>query len=202
MWTSFSSNSNRREREALAEFFSDPSRWGDCRLEKENVKYPDFKHKKKMRQAVWVGDGRPAPWVAAEPLAMAARNGTTVVLLQQQLDIFAWNRKLARFFKAGQHQKAMELYQQLLQQQKGNMTPDRLTFVPVLNFRCSMHVLVYELLKKAGVLMSRSCNVVVARLMCLWGIAWLTYLPNVAAWKMLRECLTRCHPGMWSLGPP
>ncbi|KAH9552878.1 hypothetical protein CY35_09G089700 [Sphagnum magellanicum] len=49
---------------------------------------------------------------------MAPRNGTTVVLLQQQLDIFAWNRKLARFFKAGQHQKAMELYQQLLQQQK------------------------------------------------------------------------------------
>ncbi|CAM6009026.1 unnamed protein product [Sphagnum balticum] len=35
----------------------------------------------------------------------AGRNGTdigtTVVLLQQQLDIFAWNRKLARFFKAG-----------------------------------------------------------------------------------------------------
>jgi hypothetical protein len=36
----------------------------------------------------------------------------------------------------------MELYEQLLQQQKGNMTPDRLTFVQVLNFRCSMHVLV------------------------------------------------------------
>jgi hypothetical protein len=22
--------------------------------------------------------------------------------------------------------------------------------------------------------------------MCLWGIAWLTYMPNVAAWKMLK----------------
>jgi hypothetical protein len=41
--------------------------------------------------------------VAAELFAMAPRNGTTVVLLQQQLDIFAWNRKFARFFKAGQH---------------------------------------------------------------------------------------------------
>jgi hypothetical protein len=48
--------------------------------------------------------------VAAELVAMAPSNGTTVVLLQQQLDIFAWNRKLARFFKAGQHQKAVELY--------------------------------------------------------------------------------------------
>ncbi|CAM6060820.1 unnamed protein product [Sphagnum tenellum] len=46
----------------------------------------------------------------AELVAMAPRNGTTVVLMQQQLDIFAWNRKLARFFKAGQHQKAVELY--------------------------------------------------------------------------------------------
>ncbi len=47
-------------------------------------------------------------------------------------------------------------------------------------------MLVYKLLKKAGVLMSRACNVVFARLMCLWGIAWLTYMPNVAAWKMLK----------------
>jgi pentatricopeptide repeat protein len=78
--------------------------------------------------------------VAAELVAMAPRNGTTVVLLQQ-LDIFAWNRKLARFFKAGQHQKAMELYEQLLQQQKGNMTPDRLTFVPVLNACASLRAL-------------------------------------------------------------
>jgi hypothetical protein len=79
--------------------------------------------------------------VAAELVAMAPRNGTTVVLLQQQLDIFAWNRKLARFFKAGQHQKAMEPYQQLLQQQKGNMTPDRLTFVLVLNACASLRAL-------------------------------------------------------------
>jgi pentatricopeptide repeat protein len=72
----------------------------------------------------------------------AGRNGTTVVLLQQQqLDIFAWNRKLARFFKAGQHQKAMELYQQLLQRQKGNITPDKLTFVPVLNACASLRAL-------------------------------------------------------------
>lgn len=98
VWTSFSSN--RPKREALAEFFSDPSRWGDCRLQKENVNYPDFKHKKKMRQAVWVGDGRPAPWVAAELVAMAPRNGTTVVLLQQQLDIFAW-KSLQDFSRLG-----------------------------------------------------------------------------------------------------
>jgi hypothetical protein len=35
----------------------------------------------------------------------------------------------------------MELYQQLLQQQKGNMTPDRLTFVPVLNSCASLQAL-------------------------------------------------------------
>lgn len=69
-------------------------------MQKENVNYPDFKDKKKMRQAVWVGDGRPAPWVAAELVAMAPRNGTTVVLLQQQLDIFAW-KSLQDFSRLG-----------------------------------------------------------------------------------------------------
>jgi len=169
-------------------------------LQKENVNYPDFKHKKKNATGS-VGRGRQTCSMGG---SRAGRNGTKerhhccAAAAVGHLCM----EKLARFFKAGQHQKAMELYEQLLQQQKGNMTPDRLTFVQVLNFRCSMHVLVYELLKKAGVLMSRSCNLVVARLMCLWGIAWLTYMPNVAAWKMLRECLTRCHPGMWSLGLP
>jgi hypothetical protein len=75
VWTTFSSftsSSNRREREALAEFFSDPSRWGDCRLQKENVRYPDFKHKKKNATGI-VGRGRPTCSMGG---SRAGRNGT------------------------------------------------------------------------------------------------------------------------------
>ncbi|KAH8960556.1 hypothetical protein BDL97_05G001100 [Sphagnum fallax] len=38
--------------------------------------------------------------------------------------------------------------------------------------------------------------------MSLWGIAWLTCMQNVGAWRMLGECSTRCHLEMWSLGRP
>jgi pentatricopeptide repeat protein len=47
-----------------------------------------------------------------------------------QLDMFSWNRRLARYVKAGQHEKTIELYQEM--QQKG-MSPDNFTFVPMLN---------------------------------------------------------------------
>jgi hypothetical protein len=58
----------------------------DCRPEKVNVRYQDFKHKK-TGDALWVSDNRSPPWVVAELAAMAPR---TV-----PLDTFSWNRKLS-----------------------------------------------------------------------------------------------------------
>ncbi len=43
-----------------------------------------------------------------------------------QLHPFAWNRKLTKYVQAGQHEKAMQLFQQM--QQEG-MSPDKFTFV-------------------------------------------------------------------------
>ncbi|CAK9227338.1 unnamed protein product [Sphagnum troendelagicum] len=52
--------------------------------------------------------------------------------------MFSWNRRLARYVKAGQHEKTIELYQEM--QQKG-MSPDNFTFVPVLNACASLRAL-------------------------------------------------------------
>jgi pentatricopeptide repeat protein len=52
---------------------------------------------------------------------------------------------LQDIFKAGQHAKAIEFFQQMQQQ---DMTPDKIHFV-------QMHVLVYEHLKRAGRLMKK-----------------------------------------------
>ncbi|KAH9566838.1 hypothetical protein CY35_04G150500 [Sphagnum magellanicum] len=103
------------------EFFSDPSQWWDCRPEKVNARYPDFKHKK-TQDALWLGDRRNPPWVAAGVAAMAPE---TV-----QIGSFSWNRRLAKYVKAGEYEKTMELFKQM---QKRGMRPDRFTFVPVLN---------------------------------------------------------------------
>ncbi len=43
-----------------------------------------------------------------------------------QLHPFAWNQKLTKYVQAGQHEKAMQLFQQM--QQEG-MSPDKFTFV-------------------------------------------------------------------------
>jgi pentatricopeptide repeat protein len=94
-----------------------------------NARYPDFKHKK-TQEALWLDDQRNPPWVEAE---MAALVPGTV-----QLDRFSWNRRLARHVKAGQYEKTMELYQ--LMQQEG-MTPNKYTFVPVLNAGASLQSL-------------------------------------------------------------
>ncbi|KAH9557995.1 hypothetical protein CY35_07G114000 [Sphagnum magellanicum] len=103
------------------EFFSDPSQWWDCRPGKVNARYPDFKHKK-TQDALWLGDRRNPPWVAAGVAAMAP--GTV------QMDSFSWKRRLAKYVKAGEYEKTMELFKQM---QKRGMRPDRFTFVPVLN---------------------------------------------------------------------
>ncbi len=47
-----------------------------------------------------------------------------------QLGRFLWNRRLSRYVKAGQHEKAFELFKEM--QQKGT-TFDSFTFVPMLN---------------------------------------------------------------------
>ncbi|CAK9263310.1 unnamed protein product [Sphagnum jensenii] len=111
------------------QFFSDPSQWWDCRPEKVNSNYPDFKHKH-TQDALWLVHRKNPTWVRAQLAAMAP--GTV------QLDMFSWNRRLARYVKAGQHEKTIELYQEM--QQKG-MSPDNFTFVPVLNACASLRAL-------------------------------------------------------------
>ncbi|KAH8961064.1 hypothetical protein BDL97_05G031600 [Sphagnum fallax] len=126
------------------EFFSDPSQWWDCRPEKMNARYPDFKHKKKTEDALWLGDRRNPPWVAAEVAAMPP--GTV------QMGSFSWNRRLAKFVKTGEYEKTMELFKQM---QKEGMRPDRFTFVPVLNACAGLRALeegrrAHELIMQTG----------------------------------------------------
>ncbi|KAH8930887.1 hypothetical protein BDL97_20G005200 [Sphagnum fallax] len=111
------------------QFFSDPSQWWDCRPEKVNSNYPDFKHKH-TQDGLWLVDRRNPTWVRAQLAAMAP--GTV------QLDMLSWNRRLARYVKAGQHEKTIELYQEM--QQKGT-SRDNFTFVPVLNACASLRAL-------------------------------------------------------------
>jgi hypothetical protein len=59
--------------------------------------------------------------------------GTTV-----QLDCFPWNRRLASYVMARQHEKTIELFRET--QQKG-MSAESFTFVPVLNACASLHAL-------------------------------------------------------------
>jgi hypothetical protein len=53
----------------------------------------------------------------------------------------------------------------------------------------------------AGLFINSSLNLV-ASLMSLCAIAWLTFMQNVGALRSLGECLTICHLEMWSLGMP
>ncbi len=68
------------------------------------ARYPDFKHKK-TQEALWVEDSQNPPRIAAKMAAMAP---STV-----PLSVFGWNKKLERFVKAGQPEKAIQLFQQM-----------------------------------------------------------------------------------------
>ncbi|CAK9866876.1 unnamed protein product [Sphagnum jensenii] len=111
------------------QFFSDPSQWCDCRQEKVNERHPDFKHKR-TQAALWLDNRQNPSWVGAKLAAMAS--GTP------QLDSFTWNRRLARYVAAGRPEKTLELFREM--QLKG-MTPDRFTYVPVLNACASLRAL-------------------------------------------------------------
>ncbi len=52
----------------------------------------------------------------------------------------------------------------------------------------SMHAPVHGHLMRASALGTRSLNIVLATLMSLWRIAWLTSMPNAEAKRMLGEC--------------
>jgi pentatricopeptide repeat protein len=94
-----------------------------------NVRYPDFKHKK-TQEPLWLNGNFNPPWVEAELAALAPGS--------VQSNIFSWNSRLARYVKAGQHENALELFQQM--QQEG-MIPDGFTFVQLLNACASLRAL-------------------------------------------------------------
>jgi len=94
-----------------------------------NARYPDFTHKK-TRVGIWIDDHWTPAWVEAEMAAMVP--GTV------QLSIFAWNKKLAKYVKAGEPKKTLQLFQQL---QREGISPDKFTFVQVLNACASLQAL-------------------------------------------------------------
>jgi pentatricopeptide repeat protein len=83
-----------------------------------------------MQDALWLRDRRNPPWVEAKLAEMAPE---TV-----QVNVFSWNRRLARYVKAGQHEKTIQLFQEMRQK---NISPNSFTFVPVLNACASLGAL-------------------------------------------------------------
>ncbi|CAM6024421.1 unnamed protein product [Sphagnum balticum] len=86
-----------------------------------NVRYLDFEHKK-MQEALWLNNPQNTPRVEVKMAALAPWT--------LQLDSFSWNQRLAKYVKAEQYKKTLELFQQM---QKEGMIPDTFNFVHVLN---------------------------------------------------------------------
>ncbi len=110
-----------------------------------------------------------------------------------QSDRFSWNRRLARYVKAGQHEKTIKLFQDM--QQKG-ITPNTFSFVPVFNACASLQALeegrwAHEHIIQSGY----EADVFV-------GCSLIDMYAKCGRWMMLRECSARCHHMMWSLGMP
>ncbi|CAM6077741.1 unnamed protein product [Sphagnum tenellum] len=55
-----------------------------------------------------------------------------------QLHIFSWNKKLAKYVMDGQPETVMQLFQQI---QREGMSPDKFTFVQVINARAGLGAL-------------------------------------------------------------
>jgi pentatricopeptide repeat protein len=84
-----------------------------------NARYPDFKHRRR-KEALWHNSNLNPPWVEKGLATMAL--GTV------QLNFFSWNTRLTRRTKAGEHERTMELFQQM---QKEGRIPDKFIFVSV-----------------------------------------------------------------------
>ncbi|CAM6059480.1 unnamed protein product [Sphagnum tenellum] len=99
-----------------------------------NLTDPDFKHKK-TQQTLWLDDKLKPPWVEVELASLTQRRQGK---RKQQSSVFSWNTRLTKYFKAGQHHKTIEHFQQMQQQ---GMVPDSFTFIRVLNACASLRAL-------------------------------------------------------------
>ncbi len=93
--------------------------------------------------------------------------------------------------KREQDQEALVVFQQM--QQEG-VWPSHITFIGVLNACASVATLdegqhAHQQIIESG--LSR---------VSLWGVASLTCMQNVGAWRRLRACPITCLHTMWSLG--
>ncbi len=103
-------------------------------------------------------------------------------------DVVTWNAMVLGPVKCDQGQKTLELFRQM--QQEG-VQPDSVTFVAVLNARASVVAL------EEGRYVHQQIVQTVVSLRSLCGVAWLTCMRSVGAWRMLGVCSTSCHLKMW-----
>ncbi|CAM6010728.1 unnamed protein product [Sphagnum balticum] len=99
-----------------------------------NLTDPDFKHKQ-TQQTLWLDDKLKTPWMDVELASLTQRRQGK---RKQQSSVFSWNTRLTKYFKAGQHHKTIEHFQQMQQQ---GMVPDSFTFIRVLNACASLRAL-------------------------------------------------------------
>ncbi|KAJ7523169.1 hypothetical protein O6H91_18G040000 [Diphasiastrum complanatum] len=102
------------------QFFADPSQWWDHRFDKNNPRYPDFKHKE-TQEALWIDGRSTPPWV--NKVLSAMRPGTI------QRNVASWTLGIKRCVKEGQNRKALELFQDM---QREGVSPDKFAFIAVL----------------------------------------------------------------------